>query len=124
MNQDQNTVPDQALLDYLTGNSDGSNLFDTNAGTNPTAAAATSPVITNSNGTSSVTSSGWSGFFQSLVPAAATAFNTATQASTVQAANAAKGTQVVATAKSNTTLYVIAGVVVVAIVGFLFLRKK
>jgi len=59
----------QAYLDWLLG-SDGSTTFDTNAATNPAAAAATAPVITNANGTSSVTSSGWSGFLTALIPAA------------------------------------------------------
>ena len=117
--------------DYLAA--DGSVVFETNAGVNPGAAAATSPVVTNANGTSSLTASGsslWSNFFSALIPAAGTAYTTATQAATTQAANAAKATTATAAAnlagaKSNTTLYVIAGVVVVAIIGaFLIFRRR
>jgi LPXTG-motif cell wall-anchored protein len=112
---------------YLLG-SDTSSTFDTNAGVNPAAAAATSPIVASANGTSSVTSSGWAGlgsFLTGLAPVATSVLKTATAPATVAAANTAAATTPAAIAgTSNTTLYIIAGVVVAAILGFILLRRR
>ena len=132
---------DSGFQDYLSGDDTGD--LDDNAGTNPTNAAASSPVITNSKGASSVTpgSSTTSGFGSSLTTGAQNAFNgllaTATKVGATQLSQplsstttatpsgtpAATLTAAQAASASSTTTYLIFAALA-AVVLFLVMRKR
>jgi hypothetical protein len=107
------TLDSTDLYDWLTGT--GITASDTNAGVNLPAAQQTSPVIANSDGTSSVSPS-WLSTITSLINPAATAYATATGKPTATATPAAS-----TPATSSTAM--IMGVIAVMIVGVLMLMK-
>ena len=107
--------------DYL--NNSGGVSYDTTAGVNLPAANATSPIITNSNGTSAPSTS-LLGFLSGLTQTAAQVFTSAnTQATQNQiAARTTAATQ--STAQSKTMIYLALGGVALLVGLLVLIRRK
>jgi cobalamin biosynthesis Mg chelatase CobN len=111
----------------------GTSTYDTNAAVNPSAAAATSPLVTSLNGTTTA-SPGWFSSFTTglgsllgaVTPAVATLVPAYTALTSAQAGAAATQAQANAaqTTSSLVKLAIVGGVILACIVGFVMIFRR